>query len=141
MQRFGKCCWKATTYIRCFIDMILYNNFGEETEADVLWKKIGGMCLVTSTGCRLVLGDARHVQEVQLNLISASRLDDEGYMDSIWNGIMNFYIGSLIKVRAWKTNTLYVMHARLCRGEVNLVAQMVDELWHTRLCHMSQKGM
>ena len=34
---------KATTYVRCFIDMSLYNNFGEETEADVLWKKIDVM--------------------------------------------------------------------------------------------------
>ena len=34
---------KATTYVRCFIDMSLYNNFGEEIEADVLWKKIGMM--------------------------------------------------------------------------------------------------
>ena len=34
---------KAVAYIRCFIDMSLYNNFGEETEGDVLWKKIGTM--------------------------------------------------------------------------------------------------
>ena len=27
---------KATTYIKCFIDMILYNNFDEETKEDVL---------------------------------------------------------------------------------------------------------
>ena len=34
---------KATTYVRCFIDMSLYNNFDEEKDADVLWKKIGVM--------------------------------------------------------------------------------------------------
>ena len=34
---------RAATYLRCFIDMSLYNNFGEEIEADVLWKKIGMM--------------------------------------------------------------------------------------------------
>ena len=34
---------KAETYIRFFIDMSLYNNFNEETEADVLWKKTGFM--------------------------------------------------------------------------------------------------
>ena len=34
---------KAAAYVRCFIDMSLYNNFGEETEANVLWKKIGVM--------------------------------------------------------------------------------------------------
>ena len=31
---------KATTYIRCFIEMSLYNNFNEETKVDVLWKRI-----------------------------------------------------------------------------------------------------
>ena len=30
---------KTTTYIRCFIDMSLYNNFNEETNVDVLWEK------------------------------------------------------------------------------------------------------
>ena len=34
---------KMTTYIRCFIDMSLYNKFKEETKSDVLWEKIGIM--------------------------------------------------------------------------------------------------
>ena len=34
---------KAATYIRCFIEMILYNNLDEETKVDVLWKKIDVM--------------------------------------------------------------------------------------------------
>ena len=34
---------KTTAYISCFIDMSLYNNFNEETKADVLWKKINVM--------------------------------------------------------------------------------------------------
>ena len=31
---------KSTSYIRCFIDMSLYNNFDEEASVGVLWKKI-----------------------------------------------------------------------------------------------------
>ena len=27
--------------VRCFIDMILYNNFNEKNKVDVLWEKIG----------------------------------------------------------------------------------------------------
>ena len=34
---------KAIAYIRPFIHMSLYNNFNDETESDVLWKKIGTM--------------------------------------------------------------------------------------------------
>ena len=34
---------KAVAYIRCFIDMSLYNNLNEKTDTDVLCKKIGFM--------------------------------------------------------------------------------------------------
>ena len=34
---------KLAAYIWCFIDTSLYNNFNDETEADVLWKKIESM--------------------------------------------------------------------------------------------------
>ena len=32
---------KTTTYIWCFIDMSLYNDFNEESKAHVLWETIG----------------------------------------------------------------------------------------------------
>ena len=40
--------WEAThiktkTYIRCFINMSLYNNFGDETKSNELQRKIGSM--------------------------------------------------------------------------------------------------
>ena len=34
---------KAAAYVRCFLDMSLYNNFNYENKADVLWEKIGVM--------------------------------------------------------------------------------------------------
>ena len=34
---------KTTAYIRCFIDMSLYNNFNEESQAHELWEKISIM--------------------------------------------------------------------------------------------------
>ena len=74
-------------------------------------------------------------------MISAGRLDDEGYTGSIRNGVMKFNKGSLIVARAQKINTLYLMHARICWEEVNVAADNAGELWHKRLCHMSQKGM
>ena len=76
-----------------------------------------------------------------MNLMLPGRPDDEGYTSSIWNGIMKFYNGSLIVAQARKTNTLYVMNARLGYGEVNVGVETVGELWHRRLYHMSQKGM
>ena len=40
-----------------------------------------------------------------------------------------------------KQNTLYVMHARLCQDEANVVADLDGELWHKRLGHMNERGM
>ena len=65
-----------------------------------------------TTKCKLLLKDVRHVPEVRLNLISAGRLHDEGYIGSIRNGVMKFSKGSLIVARARKANTLYLMNAQ-----------------------------
>ena len=43
---------------------------------------IGSVCLTTSTGCRLILRDVRHVLEIRLNMMSTRRLDNEGYNGS-----------------------------------------------------------
>ena len=72
----------------------------------MLNRRHGEVCLATSTGCRLLLINVRHILEVRLNMISAGQLDDEGYTGSIWNGVMKFSKGSLIVARAQKINTL-----------------------------------
>ena len=102
---------------------------------------IGDVCLTTSTGCKLLLKDVRHVPEVRLNMISAGQLDDEGYNSSIRSGFMKLCKGSLIVARARNIQTVYLMHARICQEEVNVAADNASELRHKRLCHMSQKGM
>ena len=58
-------------------------------------------------------------------MISAGRLDDEGYTGSIQNGVMKFNKGSLIVGRAWKINSLYLMHIRICRVEGMLQPEML----------------
>ena len=103
---------------------------------------IGNVCLLTSdTGCRLMLKDVRHILNVKLNMISAGGLDDEGYSGDFHNCTWKFSKGSLNVARVQKQNTLYVMHARLCQDEANVVANSDGELWHKRLGHMSEKGM
>ena len=68
-----------------------------------------------------MLRDVRHVPEVRLNLILNDRLDDEVYTVSIRNGVMKSCKGNLIEARARKKNTFYVLHARLCQNEANVV--------------------
>ena len=102
---------------------------------------IGNVCLLTSTCCRIVLHDVRHVPDIRLNLILVGWVDDEGYSGGFQKGTWKFYRGTLIVARAQKQNTLYVMYAQLCQGEANVIADIVGYLWHKRLGHMSQRGM
>ncbi|VFQ80312.1 unnamed protein product [Cuscuta campestris] len=73
---------------------------------------MGDVCLETSTGCRLVLRDVRHVPDIRLSLISAGLLDDEGYANNFCDGRWKLSRGSLIMARGKKQNSLYVMQAR-----------------------------
>ena len=73
---------------------------------------------------------------LRLNLISTGRLDDESYSGSFQYRTWKFCKGSLIVVRAQKQGTLYVMHAKVCKDEANVVADSSGELWH-----MSERGI
>ena len=67
---------------------------------------IKDVCLTASTGCKLLLREMHHVPEFRLSLMSAGRLDDEGYTGSIWKNTMKFYKGSMIMARSQNINTL-----------------------------------
>ncbi|VFQ68970.1 unnamed protein product [Cuscuta campestris] len=60
---------------------------------------MGDVCLETSTGCRLVLRDVRHIPDIRLSLISAGLLDDEGYANKFCDGRWKLSRGSLIMAR------------------------------------------
>ena len=51
---------------------------------------IGNVLMLTSMGCKILLKDVHHVPDIWLNLISANRLDDEGYCSSFQNDIWKF---------------------------------------------------
>ncbi|CAO2825029.1 unnamed protein product [Amaranthus hypochondriacus] len=52
--------------------------------------------LESSTGCKLVLRNVRHVPDIRLNLISISRLDEEGYFSHFNDGKWKLCKGNLI---------------------------------------------
>ena len=47
---------------------------------------MGNVCLMTSTGCRMMLRDVRHIPDVRLNMISIGRRDEEGLSAIFQNG-------------------------------------------------------
>ena len=103
---------------------------------------IGDVCLETTIGNKLVLKDVRHVPDIRLNLISTGRLDDEGFTNSFGESKWKLTKGSLVVARGKKQNTLYVMEAKLHKGEINAAQRDVSiELWHMRLGHISEKGL
>ena len=103
---------------------------------------IGDVCLETNNGTRLVLKHVKHVPDIRLNLISASKLDDDGFCNIFSNGQWKLTKGAMVVARGKKSSTLYLLHARLFKDVVNAVENMSEtELWHQRLSHMSEKGM
>ena len=103
---------------------------------------IEDICLETSIKNKLVLKDVRHVPDIRLNLISTSRLDDEGFTNSFGENKWKLIKGSLVVARGKKPNTLDVMEAKLHKGEINATPQDVSiELWHRRLGHISENGL
>ena len=102
---------------------------------------IGNIILETNTGCKLILKDVRHVPDIRLNLISAGKLDDEGFHSHFGDGCWKLTKGSLIIAKGRKCNTLYLMPAKLSKGDLNLADDATIEMWHRRLGHMSEKGL
>ena len=47
---------------------------------------IGDVCLETTMGMKLLLKDVRYAPDVCLNLVSVSRLDDDGYNNYFGDG-------------------------------------------------------
>ena len=102
---------------------------------------IGDIFLETSSGNKLVLKDVRHVPDIRLNLISTCRLDDEGFINS-FSESRKLTKGSLVVARGKKQNTLYVMEAKLHKGDINVVQRDgIIEIWHRRLGHISEKRL
>ncbi|KAG6431267.1 hypothetical protein SASPL_109345 [Salvia splendens] len=46
----------------------------------------GDVCLVTNNGTKFTLRDVRHAPDIRLNLISAGKLDDEGFCNTFSEG-------------------------------------------------------
>ncbi|GMH14051.1 hypothetical protein Nepgr_015892 [Nepenthes gracilis] len=56
----------------------------------------GDIILVTNNGTKLLLKDVHHVPDIRLNVISAGRLDDEGYCNTLCEGEWKLTAGSFV---------------------------------------------
>ena len=102
----------------------------------------GDVRLVFADGTQLMLHNVRHVLEVKKNLISTSMLDDDGYVTSFGHGSWKVTKGALVIARGPKVDTMYSLHARVCNhADVHATELPNISMWHSRLGHMSIKGM
>ena len=88
-----------------------------------------------------MLQNVRHVLELAKSLVSTGQLDDLGYKTIFGNQSWTIKKGNLVISRV-KHGSLYSMHVSCVKDNVIAIAKLRStELWHSRLGHMSQKGM
>ena len=61
---------------------------------------MGIMHLVTSTCCKLVLRNVRHVPDIRLNLLLAGVLDDEGFSNQLGERKWKLLKGRMVVAQA-----------------------------------------
>ncbi|KAE8663641.1 hypothetical protein F3Y22_tig00112925pilonHSYRG00085 [Hibiscus syriacus] len=106
---------------RSFFSSYRSSDFGTVQMRKQDMSKIIGIediILTTSTGCKLILKDMRHVPAMRLNLISAGKLDDAGLINYFGKGKWKLTKGNLIMARGKKERSLYMMQAKLYKEEV-----------------------
>ena len=102
---------------------------------------IGDVCLETTMGMKLLLKDVRYAPDVRLNLVSVSRLDDDGYNNYFGDGKWKLTKGNMIVARGNKDSKLYWLKGVVPSYDVNAVDMEASYLWHRRLSHISEKGL
>ena len=103
---------------------------------------IATVFLKTNTRSTLVLQNVKHAPDLPLNLISVGQLDDDSYHNDLFNGQWKRIKGSLILARGIKHSNLYVTEGSILGDCINLVeSEVLSELWHKRLSHMSERGI
>ena len=102
---------------------------------------LGEFNLEMSNGAKLTLKDVKHVPDIRFNLLSVAKLCDEGYENLFSRDSWKLTKGSMIIARGTKCSNLYLTHAKIIKDVHVIESAKKVELWHKRLCHMSEKEM
>ena len=86
----------------------------------------------------------RYIPEMRKNLISLGELDTKGYQCIFSKGMLNVMANDQVIIQAQKqSKNLYMLQGTTVQGAA-LAASSPEEmsyLWHSRLGHMSEKGL
>jgi len=116
-------------------------KMGNDTYSPV--KGIGSIKIRNNDGTQVILTDVRYVPNMARNLISLGTLEDKGCWFKSQDGVLKIVKGCSTILKGQKRETLYILEGLAENGESHSSAELKDEtsLWHSRLGHMSQKGM
>ena len=103
---------------------------------------IGDIKLCMRNGTEFILKNVRHVPKLTKSLMSVGQLDDLGYNIVFHAGSWLVKKGNLVILKGQKFGSLYSLYVSSVKEHSIYVAELPStELWHSRLGHMSQKGM
>jgi hypothetical protein len=105
---------------------------------------IGRIRIKMFDGTIKILTDVRHVPKLRKNLIYLGVLDTGGYKSIIQGGVMKVYRGILLVMKVKKVGNMFLLDGRIESYHATTVSDKdIDfvQLWHQRLCHMSEQGL
>lgn len=90
----------------------------------------------------VVLKDALYVPGLDVNLISCSRLCDEGFTIRFGkNGCLAMAEDGEVAITACKSKGLYPVQTKVDRSEAHASTAIDEKLWHARLGHANQRSV
>ncbi|MCO5547156.1 hypothetical protein L7F22_000599 [Adiantum nelumboides] len=114
-------------------------TLGDSYSCDIVG--IGDIAMVMANGVKFIIHNVRHVPALTRNLISVGRLDDLGYKVTFHQQSWRIAKGHLILVHGFKVGTLYPLYVSDKNSVLSVTELPTVALWHSRLSHMSKKGM
>lgn len=91
----------------------------------------------------LVLYETRHIPQLNKNLISTSKLDQEGYVTTFGSGQWKITSGARVIAKGKRAGTLYILRGDSF-GDTTariMVVSSPSTLWHYRLGHLGEEGV
>lgn len=114
-------------------------------------KGIGYIRFQNRDGTTFILHEVKYMPGIGKNLISVGTLDTKGCAFRGGNGVMRVVKGNLVFMTGHKKDSLYILQGTAKVSEENVVESSITghinvvedqtRLWHSRMGHISQKGL
>ena len=115
-------------YYKSINDGVVY--MGNDVSCNIVG--IGSIQIKMFDGTNKILTDVRHIPELRKNLISLGVLDTNGYKTFIQSGVMKFYKGILLVMKAKKVGNIFQLEGRTESDHVSTISENNSNSIHER---------